>query len=508
MRPGIPVIDLFAGPGGLGEGFASLKDEHGRAVFRIAMSIEKDAIAVRTLRLRAAFRFLRERKLEDIYYMRVRGEIDEEEFLSDRDVIAAFAHADREVRCAELGKHSAASIDKWITTSIGHSKNWILIGGPPCQAYSMAGRSRRTNDSDFEEDEKHFLYREYLRILRKFAPPVFVMENVKGMLSTTHGGFDLFPRILADLQRPSRSLQYEIRSFTEDAGSTLDPSHYVIRSESHGVPQARHRVFLLGVRHDRKARRHILLQSDQKIVTVSKVIGSLPRVRSRLSSGTDTVKSWRNSTIATAKKLRGWKHKSRADIERNIAAAVSAGRYISRTGAPFIPKKFKPLKGNLPPVLDWIIDRKIGGVLQHEARSHMAADLRRYMFLASFAAATGQSPKLGGFPARLLPKHTNVSAADTPFGDRFRVQRRNQPGSTVVSHIAKDGHYYIHYDAGQCRSLTVREAARLQTFPDNYYFEGNRTEQYQQVGNAVPPYLACQIAESVASLLPKARLPK
>ncbi len=135
----------------------------------------------------------------------------------------------------------------------------------------------------------------------------------------------------------------------------------------------------------------------------------------------------------------------------------------------------------------------------------MASDLARYLFSASFAHLWGYPPRLDVFPHKLLPDHINVhveqESETIPFNDRFRVQCRNEPATTVVAHIAKDGHYYIHYDPSQCRSLTVREAARLQTFPDNYFFAGNRTEQYTQVGNAVPPLLAHKLAGIVRSLL-------
>jgi DNA (cytosine-5)-methyltransferase 1 len=137
----------------------------------------------------------------------------------------------------------------------------------------------------------------------------------------------------------------------------------------------------------------------------------------------------------------------------------------------------------------------------------MASDLHRYFFAAVFAKVYRKSPTLADFPPELLPEHDNVhDAVHTPkFNDRFRVQVRDKPATTITSHISKDGHYYIHYDPLQCRSLTVREAARIQTFPDNYFFEGNRTQQYHQVGNAVPPLLAREIALIVAEVLGKSK---
>ena len=131
----------------------------------------------------------------------------------------------------------------------------------------------------------------------------------------------------------------------------------------------------------------------------------------------------------------------------------------------------------------------------------MASDIKRYGHLAWKALELGKSPKFTHLPESLEPNHKNIGKDDTPFMDRFRVQIWDSPSTTIVSHISKDGHYYIHPDESQMRSLTVREAARLQTFPDNYFFEGSRTMQFHQVGNAVPPLLARLIAEKVVETL-------
>ena len=130
----------------------------------------------------------------------------------------------------------------------------------------------------------------------------------------------------------------------------------------------------------------------------------------------------------------------------------------------------------------------------------MESDLERYGYLAMMASI-GEFPRVTDLPAGLKPDHKNLAAKVVPFVDRFKVQVKDRPSSTIASHISKDGHYYIHYDFNQMRSLTVREAARLQTFPDDYFFVGNRTAQYHQVGNAVPPWLAKQIADVVAKLM-------
>jgi DNA (cytosine-5)-methyltransferase 1 len=180
------------------------------------------------------------------------------------------------------------------------------------------------------------------------------------------------------------------------------------------------------------------------------------------------------------------------------AAASVAGKGLSRGGEALRRTDDGPRA-----LKEWYGTASTPLTLNHATRAHIASDLHRYLFASAFAKANHRSPTLADFPTALLPKHRNArdAIAGSLFNDRFRVQLGDAPSTTITSHISKDGHYYIHYDPSQCRSLTVREAARLQTFPDNYFFCGPRTAQYHQVGNAVPPYLAFQIAEVVAKIL-------
>lgn len=507
----IPIIDLFAGPGGLGEGFASIRDAFGNPTFSLRVSVEKDPIAHQTLSLRALFRKFPRGKAPDCYYDHIQGKISRDELFAHPDAFEAAQEALHEAKCAELGKDSPEEIDRWISAALDGEADWVLIGGPPCQAYSLAGRSRRSRESQekFESDEKHFLYREYLRIIKRFSPTVFVMENVKGMLSSTHGGSPIFDQIIGDLSNPGPDLSYEIRSLVlPGTADTLSPQDFVIEAERFGVPQGRHRVILFGIRSDaaRETKELVLdparftLKNTNEPVFVGEALSGLPPLRSRISKGKDKQHEWLSALEEAPTLLSGWNPSACERISAAMRRAVQEARQHESTGAAFIPWRTENNKLNHR-LRKWLLDPRIGGVIQHEARSHMRSDLHRYLFASTYAAEFGFSPKITSYPPSLLPDHGNVTSEKVPFADRFRVQTKNSWSSTVVAHIAKDGHYFIHHDPSQCRSLTVREAARLQTFPDNYFLAGNRTQQYTQVGNAVPPWLARRIATVVADFM-------
>jgi DNA (cytosine-5)-methyltransferase 1 len=349
----------------------------------------------------------------------------------------------------------------------------------------------------FESDRRHVLYEEYLRIIRRFRPPVFVMENVKGILSSKLAGKLVFDQIRRDFEHPKAGLHYKLRSFSSADQECNSPAQFVIKSEQHGIPQARHRVILLGIRDDLAARDHRPLQISYP-PTVADVIGELPPLRGRVSRGADSTANWREVLSQTPALLADWDFFFRDQVIESVTKFVHHARRNTEVGGPFVPDPGGAVEDGV--LSEWLRDERLCGYPSHESRLHMAADLQRYLFVATVGAIFGFSPWLREFPRRLLPAHGNINARKTPFQDRFRVQLGSDVSTTVVSHIAKDGHYYIHPDPTQARSLTVREAARLQTFPDNYHFAGTRTEQYVQVGNAVPPFLARQLAATVYSL--------
>jgi DNA (cytosine-5)-methyltransferase 1 len=497
------VIDLFAGPGGLGEGFTALND--GKS-FSIAVSAEMESSAHKTLTLRSFFRHaLGDSKALDSYYNFCNSDNAPHPsvlFPSVWDV------ATDEAKQLTLGlpEHNAL-LDEIIKSKKLKENEVVLIGGPPCQAYSLVGRSRNMGKIDYvaEDDQRHFLYREYLRILHKAKPAVFVMENVKGILSAKVGGRQVFHDILCDLTDPGRALgkatgfEYTIHSLVKPVifepgmdPKSIDVKDFIIHAEDYGIPQARHRVILIGVRKDMGYEsQHMLTQVPQ--LKVRAVFKDLPKLRSKLSSN-DNPEVWRSTVAQLGRELAIDALQQNAfEIAKKLEMTSMKLRSNLDTGGLRYTKRTR-LEGSTD-YEKWIHDLRLNVWLNHETRSHMTSDLGRYLYASVFTEQWKYSPKghkefaLKG----LAPSHANWESGK--FADRFRVQRYDWPSTTVTSHISKDGHYFIHPDPRQCRSLTVREAARLQTFPDNYFFQGNRTQQYHQVGNAVPSFLAHQIAK-------------
>lgn len=523
----IPVIDIFAGPGGLGEGFSNVPSGNKRS-FESRLSIEMDNNAHKTLELRGFFRKFSLKNVPKEYYRILKEtNIEYRETLKE-ELFNKYPSKAREAKneawCTTLGVESEEVVDYRIQTGLKGEKNWVLIGGPPCQAYSVVGRSRRQWKENLDkEDVRVHLYKEYLRIIAKHSPAIFVMENVKGLLSSKIDGVKIFDFIKRDLSNPAivfndAKFKYKIYSLTTNPvgfdpdgqplyNSDLD---FLIRSEEYGIPQKRHRVILLGIREDIKVLPDILEKSSNP-VTLKDVIGDLPKIRSGIN------RSFVKSEMMNGKKKRYYK--TAVDSDQNWSDLTNSFRseIISWNG---FAKKYDLLEIKTPkqgigkefikcdtpkkinPLYSWFHDQNLKGAANHQSRTHLVQDLKRYMFSSLFAKTYGRFPRLHEFEEHgneLLPDHENAKSGK--FTDRFRVQLPNEPATTITSHISKDGHYFIHYDPEQCRSLTVREAARVQTFPDNYLFCGSRTAQYHQVGNAVPPLLAKKIAEIVLKVL-------
>ncbi len=445
----------------------------------------------------------------------------------------ACAHADHEALQLELGPDNRSEVSKEIRKRLKPylidgklPDNAVLIGGPPCQAYSVVGRARNKGEEGYaaENDQRHFLYREYLHVIAEFRPAVFVMENVKGILSSRVDDGHIFQRILADLKYPGFangsqvSLEYALTPLVEPESRIAPvPEDFIIRAENFGIPQARHRVIILGIRKDVQdsLKGFRGLQPSQHL-TVRQVLGDLPSLSPQVSRRGMGM-AWTDALSLpifdqAVRELKWQDTESGAEIAKMLTKLrddLQARQHDPGPGYDRLRLTESARRKQPRAIPEWYRDRDTNLLTNHESRAHMPSDLVRYMFVSAFGKATGESPRLADFPRCLLPDHKNVdpdNIEQSIFKDRFRVQVGHRHSMTITSHIAKDGHAFIHYKPKQCRSLSVREAARLQTFPDTYVFLGNRTSQYTQVGNAVPPRLANQIADVVATVLHQAKL--
>jgi len=443
------AIDLFAGCGGLSEGFA-------RAGFKVIARIEMDKWACESMKTRTLYYKLKEKKKLYWYFKYLKNEISKEAIYQRFPEIKN--EIDLEVIKTEFGRDPLKKIVKRIQNVkryYGTLQFHVLLGGPPCQPYSIVGRSR--DPERMINDERHFLYEYYLKILESVQPDFFLFENVPGLITANAAGEEIFHKILDDFSAisPSYEVAPSINEFREN------PRSYILDSSEFKVPQKRKRIFLIGYKKillDKRPIIRTIFQRIQKaglrnienegVLTVTDAIGDLPPLKP--GEGKD---SWYTA-------------------------------YNSYDNGHGLTKYQIKMRENSP------------GILNHKARTHMQSDLERYRYFIEKHKNGNHSvtiKDLGEERPDLMPRHKNLDG----FLDRFRVQWWNRPSSTITAHICKDGHYYIHPDISQCRSFTVREAARCQSFPDNFKFEGPRTEQFRQVGNAVPPILAEVIATSI-----------
>jgi DNA (cytosine-5)-methyltransferase 1 len=400
-------IDLFAGASGMSEGFI-------KAGFNPIAHIEMDEDACFTIKTRAAFHYLSENGKSKIYHDYLLGEITRQEL---------YEHVPSEILSSVLNVEITDNSIKNLFEKIeNHQKNEhidIIIGGPPCQAYSLLGRHQK----EIENDPRNKLYIQYGKFLKQFKPRAFVFENVPGLLSANKGEH------FRSLKIYFKKLGYEVYH------KTLDASDY-------GVIQARKRVIIVGW----------LKENDFGFPDIE----ILPR------------KFKVQDALYDLPKLQP------GEGEKVMKYVSPKNQYL---------QNFKLRNG-----LDF--------VTQHISRRHNKTDLAIYEFSIGKWNEGNVRVKYTDLPQNLRT-HKNM----TSFLDRFKVVNADGVCHTIVAHIAKDGHYYIHPDKDQCRSISVREAARLQSFPDDFYFEGSRTSAFKQIGNAVPPLMAFAIAQKMKELL-------
>lgn len=415
MGNSLTFLDLFAGAGGLSEGFI-------RAGYSPIAHVEMDPAACYTLKTRAAYHWLKKQKEIKIYNDYLYGRISRSQLYSS--VPESLINS---VINSEISEYSLPAIFSKIDSLLDGQSLDLVVGGPPCQAYSLVGRSRDLNG--MKGDKRNYLFLYYAEFLKKYKPLYFVFENVIGLLSAKSPEGDLYFKLMRDLFR-KEGYETEFK---------------ILSADDYGVLQKRKRIILVGKRGNDIG---FFPEPDKwkPDVSVSEILGDLPKI-----------KAGEGSLFA-------------------CELGKYEGNYLYESG----------IRDDDSPVT------------LHQARSHTEQDINIYRIAIQKWAEKRERLDYNDLPD-YLKTHKNRSS----FLDRFKVVAADMDAShTVVAHISKDGHYYIHPDITQIRSLTPREAARLQTFPDNYFFENKsekrgRTAAYRQIGNAVPVLLSQKIAEKL-----------
>lgn len=398
------VIDLFAGAGGLSEGFV-------QAGFVPIAHVEMDKDACNTLRTRCCFHYLRANNQLDIYYKYLKGEITRETLYAS--VPAEVTNAVINVEISD--KTINDTFDKIKLLAKGRKID-MIIGGPPCQAYSLLGRHRKA----MENDPRTLLYLQYGKFLKEFTPKGFVFENVPGLLSAKKG------KHFQNLQTYFDELGYKV--------------HFkMLNASDYGVLQERHRIIIVGWQKNNDKGYPDIKKSSTDAV-INDILGDLPLLKA-------------------------------GEIEMVSSYKKENNSYLRESGIRADDEIF---------------------VTQNITRPVNANDAAIYAYAIKLWDSKQVRVKYTDLPIELRTQKNENS-----FLDRFKVVNGNGNAHTVVAHLAKDGHYYIHPSLSVCRSVSVREAARMQSFPDNFFFEGSRSAMFKQIGNAVPVLMAKKIAESI-----------
>lgn len=394
MNKKFTFVDLFAGCGGLSEGFYMEN-------FKALAHVEIDAVACKTLKTRMD------------YY----GYKNSESAVLEADI-------------------TSSDMIQRIEKAVNGSDVDVIIGGPPCQSFSSLGRAK--DDNGMKNDPRNYLFESYVKILNHFLPKFFVFENVTGLLTATLNGEHIVNRITNELSK-----HYKVK---------LD----VLNSANYGVPQIRKRVIIIGVRKD--------IPLD-----VNDIYSSVTMTHYDPEMSEDDRKGLKKYVTV------------RDSIEE--LPKVFPGQGTKRVF-------FKSKRNNA--FLKKIVKKDSEVLLDHVARNHNDKDIERYRVMSkehwTFQELLQNRPDLNHEKQRV-------------FGNSYTVQWWDLPSKTIIAHLYKDGNQFIHPDYTQGRTFTVREAARIQSFPDDFVFEGARTDQFKQIGNAVPPLLANAIAKALKQQL-------
>ena len=403
-------IDLFAGAGGLSEGFL-------RQNFNALAHVEMNKSACETLITRVVYNYLKNENRVNVYYQYLNQEISRNDFWNS----APKKLVNSVINC-EINDFSIDSIFERIDQQLHNNKVDLIIGGPPCQAYSIIGRAR--DPQSMKQDPRNFLYKSYVKFLERYKPKMFVFENVPGILSANNGTH--FENIKIAIKQAGYELDWKI-----------------LNAKDFGVLQDRKRVIIIGCLKDLKYN----YPNFELKANTNKVFDDLMYDLPKLQNG--------EGSLGIVNYVNG------------------INEYLEKSS----------------------IRNCIDFTTQHVSRPNNENDLEIYKIAVS-EWKLGKRLNYAHLPTKLI-KHKNT----TSFTNRFQVVNGNGCSHTVVAHISADGHYYIHPDINQNRSITVREAAIIQSFPDDYFFEGGRTAAFKQIGNAVPPLMGEEIAKKIKEII-------